>query len=136
MGGIDVVLEVALVGLLSMTLLHAIRLQRTLSALRQDRVAFDAAVQGFDTGTRQVGTDLSVLREAADQLEAQLHRSGVLQGDLAYLSERGEKLADQLELLVRTGRSVSVTAGSRVEPATPVRSQAERSLLLALQARR
>ncbi|MGI4952289.1 MAG: DUF6468 domain-containing protein [Janthinobacterium lividum] len=136
MGGIDIVLEVALLGLLSMTLLHAIRLQRTLSALRQDRVAFDAAVQGFDTGTRQVGADLSVLREAADRLEAQLHRSGVLKDDLAYLSERGEKLADQLELLVRTGRSVNVTAGASAEPAAPVRSQAERSLLLALQARR
>ena len=135
MGGIDILLELILVVLLGMTLLHAVRLQRSLAALRQDRAAFDAAVSDFDGGARQAEAGLLRLRDATDRLEGQLRSSGALKDDLVFLSERGERLADQLEALVRSGRGLG-TAPPPPEPSTPVRSQAERSLLLALQARR
>ena len=136
MGGIDVVLELVLVGLLGFTLLHAVRLQRALAALREDRTAFDAAVSGFDGGARQAEAGLLRLREATERLEAQLRTSGALKDDLVFLSERGERLADQLETLVRSGRGLGTAPAAPEPPATPVRSQAERSLLLALQGRR
>lgn len=136
MGGVDILLELVLVGLLSVTLLHAVRLQRMLGALRQDRATFEAAVSGFDGGARDAEAGLLRLREAATQVDGQLRNATALKDDLLFLSERGERLADQLEALVRSGRGLgSAPPAAEPEP-PPVRSQAERSLLLALQARR
>lgn len=137
MGGVDILLELVLVGLLSVTLLHAIRLQRALGVMRQDRTAFDTAVSGFDGGVREAEASLIRLRDATDRVEGQLRTAEALKDDLAFLSDRGERLADQLEVLVRNGRGLGQPHAAPAEPAAPaVRSQAERNLVLALQARR
>ncbi len=144
MGGIDIVLDLVLVSLLSVTLLQAVRLQRSLGALRQDRAAFESAVSGFDAGARDAEAATARLRTAADGMQAQLQAAGSLKDDLLFLSDRGERLADHLEALVRTGRGLEAgglanglgSAAPPPQPEPPVRSQAERSLLLALQARR
>ena len=158
MGGIDLAVEMTLIVLLGMTLLYAMRLQRALSGLRHDRAALQQAVEGFDSGTRHAEAELARMREAAAQLGAQLGHAAALRDDLAFLSERGETLADRLDALVRAGRNLelrppapvlalSAPAGPTInaEPqglqqlsnqlAPRVRSQAERMLLAALQAR-
>ncbi len=136
MGGIGSVLDLVVIGLLAATMLYAARLHRALGALRQDRVALDQVVAGFDEGARTAEAGLARLRQAADQMGAQLDRAAALRDDLSYLSDRGEGLADRLDALVRVGRPMAAGPITQAEPAGPVRSQAERNLIVALQGRR
>lgn len=141
MGGIGTGIELLLVVLLVATLLHAVRLHRALGGLQRDRESLQDAVAGFDSGTRQAEAGLGRLREAAEQLGGKLGHAAALKDDLAFLSERGELLADRLDALVRAGRTLE--AAPPRPPAThhnqtapePVRSQAERDLLVALRGR-
>lgn len=131
MGEAGLVLDLMLAALLGVTLLHVLRLHRALQALRQDRAALDQVAQAFDSG---VGAAQATLRQAADQLAGPLAGATALRDDLAFLSERGEGLADRLDALVRAARALQPAAVPA--PPEPVRSRAERELLLALKGRR
>lgn len=153
MGGMDWLLEIVLIVLLGLTLVHAVRLERGLSALRHERTALGEAVAGFDNSTRQAEAGLdklhSMTQETALQLARKLEGAAVLKDDLAFLVERGEHLADRLERLVRSGRAIEPTHARELQPASipaePVRadhdqprprSKAERDLLQALRVAR
>ena len=149
MGSFDWGLELVLVGLLAVTLVHAIRLERALRLLRNDRAALGDAIAGFDDSARQaeagIGRLHSVSAETAQLLGQRVEQGGSLRDDLAFLIERGETLADRLDGLIRSGRPIAQAAPAvvpapmppAVAPAPaaspPVRSKAERDLLLALQ---
>ena len=142
MGGMQVILEVVLLGLLAATLFHALRLERALGVLKRDRAVLEELVAGFNASTRSAEAGIEKLREAADgagrQMGRQLEAAGALREDLRFLTERGVQVADRLDGLVRNGRTtlgtpaadVTLSAGS--EPETRVRSKAERDLLRAL----
>ncbi|HSU07156.1 MAG TPA: DUF6468 domain-containing protein [Acetobacteraceae bacterium] len=138
MAGAEWLLEIVLVGLLAATLFHAVRLERALGVLKRDRAALEALVAGFNASTRQAESGIERLRSAADgagqQVARQIEAARAVQGDLAYLNERGERLADRLDGLVRTARPLAAEQAREVEPSeTPrLRSQAERDLLKAL----
>lgn len=130
MGGFETGLELTLLALLGATLFHAIRLHRAIGALRSDRANLDAAVAGFDTGTRQAEQGMRQLRDAAKTVATQLDELTALRDDLTFLGQRGTQVADRLDALVRATRTIDPPAAPA--PAHPVRSQAERDLLLAL----
>jgi hypothetical protein len=136
-------LELFLIGLLAATLFHAVRLERALGVLKRDRATLEALVAGFNTSTRQAEAGIERLRAAADgagrQIARQVDQATALKDDLAFLAERGERLADRLDSLVRTARPMAAdpprpAALAEAEPVEEprVRSQAERDLLRAL----
>jgi hypothetical protein len=131
----DWLLELVLIGLLVVTLVHAIRLERALRRLRGDRAALGEAIAGFDQSARQaelgIGRMQAIANEAAELIGKRVDRAGTLKDDLLFLTERGETLADRLEALVRQAKH-GAAASPAPEPAVKVRSQAERDLLLAL----
>lgn len=137
MGNIDWILEIVLVGLLGVTLVHAIRLERALKTLRQDRSALGEAIAGFDDSTRQAEAGINRLQatafEASQTLGQRLEQGTSLRDDLQFLIDRGTTVADRLDTLVRATRSPSVAGPAAPTPIEPkVRSRAERELLLAL----
>ena len=137
MGGFEAVLQCALVLLLGVTLVHAVRLQRAIAALRKDRANLDEAVAGFDSGARQAELGMSRMRETAQMLSGQLDAATALRDDLSFLCERGTQVADRLDHVVRAARPLEPVAAPPLPapqpPASaPVRSQAERDLLQAL----
>ena len=156
MNNMQWILEILLTGLLSVTLFHALRLEKALGVLRRDRAALEELVIGFNESTRQAEGGIERLRAVADgagrQIARHVDQAKVLKNDLVFLSERGEKLADQLDKLVRqvrpnndlisavqhaSTRSVlpSQTMSQEVhssENDSRVRSQAEKELLRAL----
>ncbi|MDE2583034.1 MAG: hypothetical protein KGL52_15475 [Rhodospirillales bacterium] len=147
MTGAQWLLELVLVGLLAATLVHAIRLERALGVLKRDRAVLESLVAGFNDSTRQAESGVARLREAADgagrHLARQIEQVRRVEGDLGFLIERGDGLADRLDALVRAARPLSAgapVAGSVAAAAQPVvapdtpppRSQAERDLLQAL----
>ncbi len=154
MGGMQLLLEVVLLGLLAATLFHALRLERALGVLKRDRAVLEALIGGFNDSTRQAEHGVERLRDAADgagrQIARQIEGAEALKGDLAFLTERGEKLADRMDALVRHSRVITeaprarqgasepraeermLTLAAGAEPDTRVRSQAEHDLLRAL----
>ena len=111
MPGMEWTLEIVLVGLLGATLFHAIRLERALGVLKRDRASLETLIEGFNASTRQAETGIERLRVAADgtgrQIEGQVAKSVALKDDLAFLTERGDRLADRLDLLVRAARPLA-----------------------------
>jgi len=155
MNNMQWMLELVLTGLLVVTLFHALRLEKALGVLRRDRASLEELVTGFNDSTRQAENGIDRLRAVADgagrQIARHVDQAKVLKSDLEFLSERGEKLADQLDKLVRQGRPAvgpdipySVQEPSRSglhqeaqtaydpQPDIRVRSQAEKELLRAL----
>lgn len=142
MAGMEWILELALILLLAATLFHALRLERALGVLKRDRGALEAIVASFNASTRQAEEGIDKLRAAADgvgrQIARQTEMATGVRDDLAFLTERGERLADRLDGLVRAGRPIMAEAPRQRFHPEPipdeprVRSQAERDLLKAL----
>jgi hypothetical protein len=113
-GGIEWLLEVALIILLGATLFHAVRLERALGVLKRDRAALEDLVAGFNASTRQAEHGIERLRTAADgagrQIAKQVDAAGPLKDDLLFLIERGDRLADRMEALVRISRDLAPEA--------------------------
>jgi hypothetical protein len=144
-------LEIVLVVLLGATLFQAIRLERALAILKRDRASLESLVVGFNTSTHQAESGIQRLRSAADgsgrQIEAQLVQSIALKDDLAFLTERGDRLADRLDMLVRAAQPMALERAQAMPPAasagtgkatvtqaagTNATSQVERDLMAAL----
>jgi hypothetical protein len=142
MTGMEWILELALVALLAATLFHAVRLERALGVLKRDRVQLQELIEGFNASTHQAEHGIERLRTAVDgagqQIARQVDAALLLKDDLTLLTDRGDRLADRLDALVRAGRPLAsapprltvVTDADSTEPR--VRSQAERDLLKAL----
>ncbi len=138
MRGMEWTLELILAGLLIAMLFHAIRLERALGVLRRDRAALEQLVAGFNTSTHLAESGIQRLRAAADgagrELETQIAGSVSLKDDLGFLTERGDRLADRLEALVREARPLAREHEPRPAAARPpaASSQTERDILQAL----
>jgi hypothetical protein len=144
MPGMEWTLEIALVVLLAATLFQAVKLERALGVLKRDRASLESLVVHFNTSTHQAEMGIERLRAAADgagrQIESQLAKSVSLKDDLAFLTERGDRLADRLDTLVRTARPLAQERFAGTADATPafaadaagIGSQIERNLLQAL----
>ena len=136
------ILEIVLMALLAATLFHAVRLERALGVLKRDRAALQELITGFNASTRQAELGIERLRGVAEgagqQLARQIDAAVALKDDLAVLIERGGRLADRMDVLIRTARPLAtepqrLTVVAEQDASEPrVRSQAERDLLKAL----
>jgi hypothetical protein len=115
MNGMQWMLEVILLLLLSATLFYALRLERALGVLKRDRTTLEELVAGFNGATHQAQQGVDRLQEAADgagkQMARQIETVTALKEDLLFLTERGERLADRLDQLVRQGRATAEPLG-------------------------
>jgi hypothetical protein len=142
MPGVEWLLELVLTGLLAATLFHAVRLERALGVLKRDRAALEELVAGFNASTRQAELGIERLRAAADgagqQLAKRIESAASLKDDLVFLNDRGGRLADRMDKLVRAARPLATQPqpqppAAEPEPEAPrPRSQAERDLIKAL----
>jgi hypothetical protein len=119
----EMVLDVILIILLMATLFHALRLERALGVLKHDRSALEDMVATFNSSTQLAEQGIDRLRNSADgagrQISRQIETATGLKNDLQFLSERCEKLADRLEFLVRSARSVEPLASSTTARSSP-----------------
>ncbi|HYF08787.1 MAG TPA: DUF6468 domain-containing protein [Acetobacteraceae bacterium] len=141
MTSLEWILQLLLLGLLGAAIPYALRLERALAALRQDRAALEGGGREFHEAARLAEGAVQRLRASAEQAGKQVAEriatAEPLRDDLRYLVERAEALADRLDGLVRTARPAAAEAGAPGAPpdrapASPARSQAERDLLRAL----
>ena len=136
MRGMEWTLELILVVLLIAMLFHAIRLERALGVLRRDRAALEQLVAGFNTSTHLAEFGIQRLRAAVDgagrEIETQLAKSVSLKDDLAFLTERGDRLADRLDELVREARPMAREHEPRTAAARPPNASQADAILQAL----
>ena len=113
-------LELALVVLLAATLFHAMRLERALGVLKRDRAALEELVVTFNGSTRAAEQGIERLHAAAEgagrQMQRQVEVAAGLKDDLLFLIERGERVADRLDLLVRAGRPLAQEPAHEAPP--------------------
>jgi hypothetical protein len=104
-------LEIALIVLLAATMFHALRLEKALGVLKRDRAALEELVNGFNGSTQRAEQGIERLRAAADgarrQIARQIEAATGLKDDLVFLAERGERLADRIDALIRAGRQLA-----------------------------
>lgn len=141
MAGLQWLVELVLLGLLVLTMVHAIRLERALGAIRKDRTALADLAGSFDASAREAEAGIERLRALADgagrAVSRQADAAVSVKDDLNFLIERGERLADRLDALVRAGKAPEAARPMPEPDAEPrVRSQAERDLLAALRVAR
>jgi hypothetical protein len=121
MGSAQWLLECALLLLLAATLFHALRLEKALGVLKRDRAVLEGLVEGFNESTRQAESGIERLRSAADgagrQMARQTEVAQRLRDDLAFLSDRGDRLAERLESSVRAARMMGDGFGYVPAPA-------------------
>ena len=118
-------LEIVLLVLLSATLFQALRLERALGVLKRDRTSLEELVNGFNASPHAAEDGIERLRAATEGagrgIQRQIEAANGLKDDLAFLSERGERLADRLETLVRQGRGLAQESpGEPFLPSAPL----------------
>lgn len=139
MTGMEWTLEIVLMVLLGATLLQAIRLERALGVLKRDRASLESLVVGFNASTHQAENGIQRLHAAVDgagrQIQDQIAKSTSLKDDLVFLTERGDRMADRLDTLVRAARPLAhdPNPGASVSTVPKDISQHERAMLQALQ---
>ena len=108
MAGMQWTLEIVLVVLLAATLFQAVKLERALGVLKRDRASLESLVLHFNASTRQAESGIQRLHAAVDgagrDIDDQLTRTVSLKDELTFLTERGDRLADRLDTLVRAAR--------------------------------
>ena len=149
------ILEVFLAVLLCTAIGYGIILNRRIKELRKDQDNLDKLAKNFAKATSRAEASIQQLKVTSDATSQALDRaikqaSGIRE-DLMYLMERGEKLADVLEIGIRSkeGRSPteSLTDKGKKTPAKVKRAsapkqnfeglakgEAERELIRALRA--
>ena len=121
-------LELVLILLLAATLFHALRLERALGVLKRDRAVLEELVAGFNESTRLAESGIDRLRAAADgagrQIARQIEQAQLLRDDLTFLVDRSDKLAERLEVAVRSARMVQDAPPGAPNPVTAMRDPA------------
>lgn len=144
---ISILLDGLLIGLLVATIVYAVVLNRRLAGLRRERESFEKMLSDFDSATQRSEESIHRLQTLAElsskELQQQTSLARALCDELAFLSDRGETAADQLDRAIRAGGGLKKPARTGTSKITPVpqataprsspKSMAEHELIQALQ---
>ena len=102
------ILDVLFAGLLVAALVYMARLNRRLDALRAGREEFEALLKRFTAATEQAQANVGAMKAAAEStgkgLQEEIDQARGLREDLAFLADRANTLADQLEVAIARSR--------------------------------
>ncbi len=109
-------IELALTGLLAVTLVYCIVLERRLAAVRKGQESIKAVIGELDTAITNAGASIRALKTtatgAAEQLDERLKRARVTIDELSLLTASGERIAQRFDraadesAVSRTGQRV------------------------------
>lgn len=114
--------DIVVAFLLLATIIFAVILNRKLSMIHNSREELQALLDHFSKSLNRAEDGILELRKAANSigegLDSQIKKTVTLKDDLAFLIERGENLANQLEEGIRKARTParSTSSSIRVEP--------------------
>ena len=100
----SLLLDLFVAALLVTTIAFALILNKRLGKLRGDREALEKLAATFGESTLRAEEGIKTLQQTTDVLQQNLDQAQALKDDLAFLIERGDRAADNLEDLVRATR--------------------------------
>lgn len=106
---LGVILDAALIVMLSAALIYGFVLNKKINSLHQSRRELGKLFMQFDSTIIKAQKSVSDLKDAAKEtsieLQRQINDAGVLLNDLSYINDRATSLANKLEKQIRDGRS-------------------------------
>jgi len=103
----SLILDLLVAVLLVVTIGFAVILNKRLGNLRGDRKALEKLAVTFGESTVRAEEGIKILLHTTDVLQQRLDQAQALKDDLAFLIERGDRAADNLENLVRATRNAA-----------------------------
>ena len=104
-------IDILVAGLLVVTIFYAVSLNRKLGQLRTSRAEFEKLIAEFSSAAVRTEGSIAALKESAGEQQAGLQKkidgAGKLRDELAFILDRGDGLAHQLDGLIRAGRKAS-----------------------------
>jgi len=129
---ISLILDIVVAGLLVATIAYAAVLDRRIRQLRATRAELETMVVGFNTATARAESaigDLKMGTEAGSrELKPLMATARQIADDLQFLVERGNELADRLDVGVSAARAAAPKGGAVSRPAARPASTAPRAM--------
>lgn len=142
MANLELIINIIIIALLIPTIVYAYRLNSNLKALRQNQNSLAQLVNALNEATFKAENSIpklkSVTEHSSEGLKEVVDSAKELKDDLLFINERADNLADRLENVISTGRTIKGPAApaSKMPPAEKTaedaRSEAELELLKAL----
>jgi hypothetical protein len=108
---LSLLLNVVVAALLVATIAYAVILDRRIRQLRAARAEFESIIVGFNTATARAESAVGDLKSGTEagsrELKPLVATARQVADDLSYLVERGNELADRLDLGVSAARQVA-----------------------------
>ena len=115
-------LNIAMVALLSATVLYCWILNRRIQTLQDSRSELAHLLKQFDRSTRRATEAMNTLRkvskEAGKNVQSRIEKAQYVLDDLSYMIDRANKVADQMEAGIAIARQ-----REKIEVATPTTQQ-------------
>lgn len=144
MDNLDLIINLAIIGLLIPTIIYACRLNKNLEILRQNQSSLARLVESLNDATIKAENSIPKLKTATQNTSGELkevvNSAKNLKDDLIFINERADSLADRLENVIHNSRKIETNNNNKEETITPSvpsdenmsRSEAELELLKAL----
>lgn len=120
---ISLLIDLAVAGLLLAVIIYCRKLTRSIKTLQDSKSEMAKLFAEFDSSIEAAQESVRALKEATgkseDLLKDKLDTANSIADDLAFMIERGNKMADQLESGLKGGRSAGGAASYKQEKAEP-----------------
>lgn len=138
MANLELLINLIIIVLLIPMIIYAYNLNKSLNALRQNQKSLAQLVSALNEATFKAENSIPKLKTATEHssegLKEVVDSAKELKNDLLFINERADSLADRLENVISTSRTITPqTAKPTAEPApADDRAAAELELLKAL----
>ncbi len=116
-------LDLLVASLLIATIVYAVRLNKRLAVLRDDRAQLQDMIKGLQKATEQADEAVGGLRLSAADAGRSLHdvveRAQSLKSDLMFITEKADGAADRLEAVLKAQREAPVAPAPAAAPQAP-----------------
>src|ERR1700743_1849714 len=117
---LGLIVELALTGLLAVTLVYCIVLERRLSAVRKGQEGLKSTIGELNDAITHAGASMRALKAsaagAADTLDARMGRARTLIDELSLLTASGDRIAERFD------RAATAQAAARSQTVTDLPS--------------
>lgn len=124
---ISLLIDLAVAGLLLAVIIYCRKLTRSIKTLQDSKSEMAKLFAEFDSSIEAAQESVRALKDATgkseDLLKDKLDTANSIADDLAFMIERGNKMADQLESGLKGGRSTAPYKQETAEPESPAASR-------------
>lgn len=140
MANLELIINLIIIVLLIPMIIYAYNLNKSLNSLRQNQKSLAQLVSALNEATFKAENSIPKLKTATEHssegLKEVVDSAKELKNDLLFINERADSLADRLENVISTSRTIKPAASDTLPPAgadpATDRAVAELELLKAL----